>query len=149
MMWASSLAHNGLTGCGRAGQMAVHQLEHEVSGMYPRVAHGAGLAAIWCSWARYVYTANIPRWLQYAHEVWNKDIDYEHPELTILDAIDEQEAYYESINMPINLKALGVKEEDLEVLADKCSRGRTRKLIGYKELDYEDILEIYKMAYEA
>ena len=149
MMWASSLAHNGLTGCGRAGQMAVHQFEHEVSGMYPQVAHGAGLAAIWCSCARYVYSANIPRWLQYAHEVWNKDIDYEHPELTILDAIDEQEAYYESINMPTNLKALGVKEEDLELLAEKCSRGRTRKLVGYMELGYEEMLEIYKMAYEA
>ena len=149
MMWASSLAHNGLTHCGRSFQLTVHQLEHEVSGMYPKVAHGAGLAAIWCSWARYVYTANIPRWLQYAHEVWNMDIDYEHPELTILDAIDTQEKYYESINMPTNLKALGVKEEDLEILADKCSRGKTRKLAGYMELGYEEILEIFKMAYEA
>ncbi|MCI7130803.1 MAG: NADH-dependent alcohol dehydrogenase, partial [Lachnospiraceae bacterium] len=76
-------------------------------------------------------------------------IDYEHPELTILDAIDEQESYYESINMPTNLKALGVKEEDLEVLANKCSRGKTRTLAGYKELGYEEILEIYKMAFEA
>ena len=31
MMWASSLAHNGLTGCGRKTQLVVHQLEHEVS----------------------------------------------------------------------------------------------------------------------
>ena len=53
MMWASSLAHNGLTGCGRNFSMAVHQLEHEVSGLYPSVAHGAGLAALWCSWAFY------------------------------------------------------------------------------------------------
>ena len=55
MMWASSLAHNGLTECGREHQLVVHQFEHEVSGMYPQIAHGAGLAAIWCSWARYVY----------------------------------------------------------------------------------------------
>ena len=51
--------------------------------------------------------------------------------------------------MPTNLKALGVKEEDLEILADKCSRGKTRKLAGYMELGYEEILEIFKMAYEA
>ena len=149
MMWASSLAHNGLTGCGRTSQLTVHQFEHEVSGMYPNVTHGAGLAALWCSWARYVYKANIPRWLQYAHEVWNKDIDYEHPELTILDAIDEQEAFYESINMPTNLRVLGVKQEDLAVLADKCTRGKTRTLAGYMELGYEEILEIYQMAYDA
>ena len=51
--------------------------------------------------------------------------------------------------MPINPKVISVKEEDLEVLAEKCSRGKTRKLIGYMELGYEEILEIYKMAYDA
>lgn len=148
MMWASSLAHNGLTQCGREFQLVVHQFEHEVSGMYPEIAHGAGLAAIWCSWARYVYRANINRWLQYAHNVWNLEIDFEHPEKTIELAIDKQEQYYASIGMPINLKSLGVKKESLEKLALDCSRNKTRTLIGYKPLAYEDILKIYEMAYE-
>ncbi len=149
MMWASSLAHNGLTQCGRSFLLAVHQFEHEVSGMYPKIAHGAGLAAIWCSWARYVYQANIPRFLQFSHNVWNLDIDFEHPEDTILKAIDLQENYYRSIGMPTNLKELGVREEDLETLALKCSRDKTRVLDGYKKLGYEEMLDIYKMAYEA
>ncbi|MBQ0005270.1 MAG: iron-containing alcohol dehydrogenase [Clostridiales bacterium] len=149
MMWASSLAHNGLTGCGRDFMLVVHQMEHEVSGMYPEVAHGAGLAALWCSWARYVYTANIPRWTQYAHNVWNIDIDFEHPEKTIEKAINMQEEYYASIGMPTNLKQLGVTEDSLEKLALDCSRNKTRSLIGYKPLAYEDILEVYKMAYNA
>ena len=147
MMWASSLAHNGLTQCGRAFQLTVHQLEHEVSGMYPHVAHGAGLAALWCSWARYVYSANIERWLQYASRVWNLDIDFEHPEATINRAIDMQEAYYREIGMPTSLRELGVTEDSLEPLADKCSRGKTRTLIGYKPLAYEDMLAILRMAW--
>ena len=149
MMWASSLAHNGLTQCGRSFALVVHQFEHEVSGMYPEIAHGAGLAALWCSWARYVYKANISRWLQYAANVWNLDIDYEHPERTIEAAIDLQEQYYRSIGMPTNLKSLGVKEEDLEKLTLSCTRNRTRNLPGYKTLEYEDILNIYTMAYNA
>lgn len=148
MMWASSLAHNGLTQCGREFQLVVHQFEHEVSGMYPEIAHGAGLAAIWCSWARYVYRANINRWLQYAHNVWNLEIDFEHPEKTIELAINKQEQYYASIGMPTNLKSLGVKKESLEKMALDCSRNKTRTLIGYKPLAYEDILEIFEMAYE-
>ncbi len=147
MMWASSLAHNGLTQCGRAFQLVVHQFEHEVSGLYPGVAHGAGLAALWCSWARYVYSANIPRFLQYAHNVWNLDIDFEHPEVTINRAIDMQEDYYRSIGMPVSLRELDVKEEDLEKLALACSRNKTRTLTGYMPLSYEDMLAIYKMAY--
>lgn len=148
MMWASSLAHNGLTQCGREFMLIVHQFEHEVSGMYPKVAHGAGLAAIWCSWARYVYSANIMRWLQYAHNVWKLEIDFEHPEKTIEKAIDRQEEYYSSIGMPIRLKELGVEKSSLEKLALDCSRNKTRKLIGDRPLDYDDILAIFKMAYE-
>ena len=148
MMWASSLAHNGLTQCGRDFQLVVHQFEHEVSGMYPEVAHGAGLAALWCSWARYVYRANINRWLQYAHNVWNLDIDFEHPEKTVEAAINKQEQFYSSIGMPTNLKALGVKKDSIEKLALDCSRNKTRTLSGYRKLDYNDILKIYEMAYE-
>lgn len=146
MMWASSLAHNGLTACGRKVQLVVHQLEHEVSAMYPKVAHGAGLAALWCSWARYVYKDNLPRFLQYAEHVWNVDIDYDHPERSALAAIAKQEEYYRSIGMPTSLRELDVKEEDLETLALRCSREKTRSLLGARPLSYEDILAIYRMA---
>ena len=149
MMWASSLAHNGLTQCGRDTQLVVHQLEHEISGMYRDVAHGAGLAALWCSWARYTYKNNVNRWLQYASNVWNIDVNYDHPEETALKAINTQEEYYRSIGMPTNIRDLGVKEEDLEILALKCSDNKKRTLKGEKPLGYEDILAIYKMAYNA
>ena len=60
-MWAGSLSHNGLTGCGTdGGDWATHKLEHELGGMFD-VAHGAGLAAIWGSWARYVCGERIER----------------------------------------------------------------------------------------
>ena len=147
MMWASSLAHNGLTQCGRSFLLAVHQFEHVVSGMYPQIAHGAGLAALWCSWARYVYKANISRWLQYASNVWNLDIDFEHPEVTIEKAIDMQEQYYIDLGMPICLQELDVKEDNIEEMAIRCSQNKTRVLDGYKKLGYEDMLAIFRMAY--
>lgn len=148
MMWASSLAHNGLTQCGRTFQLMVHQLEHEISGMYPEVAHGAGLAALWCSWARYVCDANVPRFLQWATEVWGLETDPDNPMETVIRAIDLQEEYYKSIGMPIDIKALGVKPEDLPELALRCSRNKTRKVNGDRPLGYEDLLMIYCMAYE-
>ena len=44
VMWAGSLSHNGLTGCGTdGGDWATHKMEHEVGGLFD-VAHGAGLA---------------------------------------------------------------------------------------------------------
>ncbi len=69
IMWAGSLAHNDLTGCGNAGgDFATHMLEHELGGMFD-VTHGAGLAAIWPSWARYVYKNALPRFVRYARNV--------------------------------------------------------------------------------
>ena len=69
VMWAGSLAHNDLTGCGNGGgDFATHALEHELGGMFD-VTHGAGLAALWPSWARYV-CGNIPgRFARYAVNV--------------------------------------------------------------------------------
>ena len=139
MMWASSLAHNGLTQCGRNFLLSVHQLEHELSGMYPEIAHGAGLAALFPSYARYVYKSNIERWEKYSKYIFGTT--------DILKAISLQEEYYKSLGMPTNLKQLNVKEEDLEVLAYKTSRGKTRILDGYMKLGYDEILDIFKMAY--
>ena len=146
MMWASSVAHNDLTHCGRDYVLAVHQLEHEVSGMYPEVAHGAGLAALWCSWARYVYKANPQRFLQYVRKIW--EVDEENTDIAILKGIEMQENYYKAIGMPICLEELGVKEEDLPVLAYNCTYEKTRVLPGDMELGYEEILDIYKMAFK-
>ena len=147
MMWASSLAHNDLTHCGRGFSLTVHQLEHELSGMYPEIAHGAGLAALWCSWARYVYKDCMDRFLQFAENIFSLEVNNENPEKTVLDAINLQENYYKSIGMPTSLRELNIKENDLEELAMRCSFGKTRILDGYKKLGYDDILTIYKMAY--
>lgn len=145
LMLASSFAHNGLTNMGKTPVLTVHQLEHEVSALYPSVAHGAGLAALWPSWARYVYKSNIERWRQYAREVWK--IDTGNPEADINKAIDMQEQYYKDIGMPIRLRELDVKESDLDYLAFKTSREKTRIVPGYKPLGYEECLDIFRLAY--
>ena len=145
IMWCSSLAHNGLTHCGKGFLLTVHQLEHALSALYPSVAHGAGLAALWCSWARYVYASKIERWYQYASRVWG--IFNDDKEVAIHQAISKQEDFYREIGMPIGLKELGVKQEDLETLALMTSQNKTRTIPGYKPLGYQEILDIFTLAY--
>ncbi|MDY6430771.1 MAG: iron-containing alcohol dehydrogenase [Bacilli bacterium] len=143
LMWASSLAHNGLTHAGREMIMAVHQLEHELSALDPNIAHGAGLAALWCSWARYVYKYARERFIKYVNEIW--DIEG-NDDKAILEGIKKQEEYYQSIGMPTSLEELGIKEPDLLYLAERCSLNKTKTISGYKSLSYEDMLEIYRLA---
>ena len=98
IMWAGSLSHNGLTGCGTdGGDWATHKLEHELGGMFD-VAHGAGLAAIWGSWARYVYREGLDRFVKFAVNVMGVSPEGE-PEEQALRGIEAVEAFYRSIGM--------------------------------------------------
>ena len=147
VLWAGSLSHNGLTGCGRTGDWACHQLEHELGGMFD-VAHGAGLAAVWGSWARYVYKENVARFAKFAVNVMGVPYDYADPEKTVLLGIEAMEDFFRSIHMPVNICELGVElsDEQIKELAYKCSYMDQRTIGGIKKLGKEDIARIYEMA---
>ena len=149
LMWAGSLSHNDLTSAGRAFMMQVHQMEHELSGMYPQIAHGAGLSALWPSWARYVCAAWPERFAQYAVRVWNLEMNFENPMETALAGIKVTEDYFKSLNMPTNIRDLGVEPEKIAEMAEKCTNFGTRTLPGIRELGKAEMMEIYRMAMEA
>ena len=147
IMWASSLSHNGLTGCGNdGGDFSSHALEHELSGMFG-VAHGAGLAAIWGSWARYVYKYCLHRFKRFAIKVMRVDESGSDEEIA-LRGIDAIEKFFREIKMPTSLKELGIQatEQQLADMAYRCavavggSRGSARRIYE------EDMLKIYQAA---
>lgn len=147
VMWAGSLSHNGLTGCGTGGgDWACHQLQHELGGLYD-VAHGAGLAAIWGSWARYVYQENSERFAQFATNVFDIPC-YSDFESTALAGIEAMEDFFRSIKMPVSLHDLGLDLDEREIhdLAFRCSFEDTRTIGVFKQLNMKDIEKIYLMA---
>lgn len=147
IMWAGSLSHNGLTGCGTGGgDWACHQLEHELGGLYD-VTHGAGLAAIWGSWARYVYDVNPERFAQFATNVFDIPCGFDF-EKTALAGIEAMEDFFRSIKMPVSLHELGLDLDDQQIheLAFKCSYEDTRTIGVFKQLNMKDMEKIYTMA---
>ncbi len=145
VMWASSLSHNGLTGCGNdGGDWMTHKLEHELGGLYD-VAHGAGLAAVWGSWARYVYKDCLPRFRRFAVNVMGVAESGTDEEIA-LKGIAALEDFFRSINMPTNLRELGVEatDEDLVTMAHKCAVGVGGAMGSAKLLREEDMLAIYQ-----
>ena len=147
IMWAGSLSHNGLTGCGTGGgDWACHQLEHELGGVY-NVTHGAGLAAIWGSWARYVYEVNPERFAQFATNVFDIPCGTDYKE-TALAGIEAMENFFRSVEMPTSLHELGLDLTDQQIhdLAFKCSFEDTRTIGVFKQLNMRDMDKIYLMA---
>ena len=148
IMWGGSLMHNGLTGCGVADDWATHQLEHELSGMFD-VTHGAGLAAIWPSWARYTMHENLRRFVRFAVNVMDVPNDFTDPEATAEKGIQAMECFYHAIGMPINIKELigrDITDAEIKEMTRKCSRDYTITCGALKVLQAEDMEAIYKMA---
>ncbi len=147
VMWAGSLSHNGLTGCGTdGGDWATHKLEHELGGMFD-VAHGAGLAAIWGSWARYVCGERIDRFVQFAERVM--DVTPQETEQKTAEAgIAAMEDFYREIKVPTSLAELGIAptDEQIRELAEKCNAAVRGNLGKVKHLNVEDMIAIYTAA---
>ena len=148
IMWAGSLSHNGLTGCGNDGNdFASHRLEHELGAMYD-VTHGAGLTAVWGSWARYVYKNCLSRFVRFAKNVMQ--VEGATDEETALLGISAMEDFFRSIGMPTNLKELGVapNENDILLLAKNCAKATGGKVGSAMPLYEADMANIYRMAKE-
>ena len=145
IMWASSLSHNDLTGCGRQNVLPVHQLEHALSGEFQEIAHGAGLAVLFPAWARYVYKHNVARFAQFARRVW--DVTEKDDSLAALMGIEKMEDYFDYIDMPLKLREFGIPADCTDKLADLCTFGRTRVVGTYIDLDYDGIKNIFDSCY--
>lgn len=144
IMWASTLSHNNLTGDRTKGDWSCHALEHELSGIFD-VAHGAGLAAIWSTWAKYVLSENPKRFARLAINVAGVENNASDPVSTALKGIEKFEEFFASVGMPTRISHLGIEiNEDLaSLLAKKCSNGGTQKIGKFRPLDESDMKQIY------
>lgn len=147
IMWAGTVAHNDIIGVGRSQDWNSHAIEHELSGMYD-VAHGAGLAVIMPAWMEFVMHHNVMKFAQMAVRVFGCEMNFERPELTAKEGIRAFRSFLHSIGLPVNLKELGAKEEDIPALVKNQGLGKG-KTGGFVNLSSADITEIYHIAAKA
>lgn len=143
LMWASSLAINGLISYGEDATWAVHPMEHELSAFYD-ITHGAGLALLTPYWMQYVLSDDtVEKFVEYGTNVW--DIDKDKAPMEIAEeAIAKTRQFFDSIGMPSHLRDLGIDETHFETMAEKAADGGLAH--GFIPLNKEDVMNIYKMA---
>ena len=145
IMWAGTVAHNGVVGCGRSQDWNSHAIEHELSALYD-CAHGAGLAVIMPAWMEYVVDHNVMRFAQMATRVFGCEMNFENPKATALEGIKSFRRFLHSIGMPINFAELGAKEDDIPKLVEKLNPGDGW---GFVPLKAKDVTAIYRIAAHA
>ena len=142
LMLMSSLSHNGLTNIGKPFGMPAHQLEHALSGAYPEIAHGAGLAVLWPAWARYYIQYDVDKFDRFATNVWGC---HEPDKLQNgLEGIKVTEEFFKFIGMPTRLADFRAGVIDIDLLVDKLTDGGTHVVAHpQKPLDAEVARIIY------
>ena len=157
IMWAGTLAHNDLAGCGRslnptarAGGWESHALEHELSAHYPQITHGAGLAVVMPAWMRFVWRSDPQRFLDFADDVFGiepVDDEFEPRDEAVADAveaaIDELQGFFCSIGMPRTLGEFGLTVDDVESLIPTLLSTKGEPFGAFKKLTMDDAHAIY------
>jgi hypothetical protein len=142
IMWASTVAHQGILSPGREEDWASHLIEHEVSAFYD-ITHGAGLAVIIPAWMRYVYKHDVARFAQFAKEVWG--VGASNDEEAALKGIEQTKSFFKELDLPTTLKELEIDNAKFEEMAKACAE----KSVGcFVKLSSEDIVKIYELALE-
>ena len=141
LMLMSSLSHNDLTSIGKGKMLFVHQIEHAVSGVYPEVAHAAGLAVLFPAWAKYYVNYDTDKFNSLAVNVFGIH------KMNKLDnakaGIQEIEKLFASLGMPKSFKDLGIDKVDVELLANLVTDNGNRVIAHpKKDMDKEVVKAI-------
>lgn len=157
VMWAGTLAHNDIAGCGRslnptgrAGGWESHALVHELSAHHPEITHGAGLAIVMPAWMRYVWKSNPQRFLDFAADVFGiEPVEEEFcprdeaVEDAVTAAIDELQAFFRSLGMPATLGDFGLTPADIDPLLETLRASKGEPFGAFQKLTMDDARAIY------
>ncbi len=147
VMWAGTLAHNGLCGVGKVEDWSSHRLEHEISAFYG-VAHGAGLAVMIPAWMEFCARRNPDKLWRFAINVMSVNPAGKDTDEIIDEGISELKNFYHDLGLTTNLRELIGGEPDIEKMVHSLERNVGKTLGNYVPLSMEDCAEIYRLACE-
>ncbi len=145
IMWAGSIAHNGLLNTGREQDWASHRIGMELSAMYD-TTHGATLSIITPHWMEYVYKHDIDRFVQWATRVWDVDLSLDDKDAVVKEGIRRLMEWSRSIGMPTTLAEANIPFDKFEEMADKCTTNDKVPVGHFVPMYKKDVLAIYNLS---
>lgn len=145
IMWAGTLAHNGICGCGKIEDWGCHGLEHEISALYG-VAHGAGLSVILLAYMKYILDRKPGRLADLARNVFQVCQENCDDKDAALAALKEFEKFFISLGMPTSFSELGIENPDIDRLVEKVHQTKGETFGAYYPITSEVSRAIYENA---
>ncbi len=137
LMWASSLAINGLLSCGANVAWCVHPMEHELSAFYD-ITHGEGLAILTPFWMDFALREETAwKFAEYGRNVFGlsgeDDIEVGRQ------AIEATRAFFRQMKLPATLGEVGIDDANFDVMAQKAAAGCKGSFVPLTEADIKGI----------
>ncbi len=138
LAWCATMALNGISGLGmKGGDWACHQIEHSISALYPRIAHGEGLGVLFPTWIEYINDRNPALFTRWAKNVWGAP--------TPSEAIKKFRNKIEEWGSAGCLRDLGIQEQDLPAITENVLL--LKNVGGIYNLERNDIEHLLMLAW--
>ena len=143
LMWASSMAENGILKIGKVTDFECHQMEHQL-GAYTNCNHGQGLAVLHPVYYKHIYKDGLEKFVCFAKEVWGISAEGKSDNEIAIAGINSLANFIKEIGLPTTLRELGIDETtDLKEIAYSCNITAG----CYKNITHEEIYDIFKECY--
>lgn len=142
VMWAGTMAHNGICGCGRKEDWVSHFMEHEISALYG-VTHGAGLAVVFPAWLTFMADHNVAKVAQWARRVFHCAAADDRT--AALEGVLALKDFFRSLGLPVTFAELGVADPDIPALVRNLHVTKGEVIGGYMPLTAVETTEIYRL----
>lgn len=141
LMWAATLALNGLTGAG-LGKVGfpMHMIEHSLSALY-NVPHGAGLSAVIPGWMKHQVKQTPDKFVQFAERVFN--LTDKKREDAAAEGIQALESWFKKIKTPTCLSDLDIPVTDISRIAENAvDLAKVWGMANYTTERIQDVLRL-------
>jgi alcohol dehydrogenase len=143
VLYAGTMALNGMISMGYRGDWATHNIEHAVSAVFD-IPHGGGLAILFPNWMKHNLKVKPERFKKLAERVFNVNPEGKTDEEVGLEGIEKLREFWTSIGAPSRLAEYEIDESKIELMTDKAMVNGA--FGNFSKLNREDVLAIYRMS---
>lgn len=134
VMWAATMALNGLIGQGVPQDWATHMIGHEITALYG-LDHAQTLAIVLPALMQQQRATKRAKLLQYGQRVWQ--LQHQDEERLIDETISHTRQFFERMGIPTRLADYGIKADAVEKLVDKLVQHKMIKLGEHRDITPE------------
>jgi len=139
LMWAATMALNGLIGMGVKSDWATHMIGHELTAFHG-IDHAVTLAIVLPGLLTQLKEQRGEKLLQYAERVWNITEGTDEERKTL--AIQKTEEFFQSVGIATRLSDHNVGQDSIDIISNRFKeRGYVGMLPDVAVTDVAEILE--------